>query len=52
MVQVKRKSGEPFYLHPIAVATIILNYTEDIDTIGASLHDIEGTDVTSDRINV
>lgn len=26
---VKRKSGEPFYLHPIAATEILLDYTED-----------------------
>jgi hypothetical protein len=37
---VKRKSGEPFYLHPIAVAHILLHYTQDQDTvIAALLHD-------------
>jgi Na+/proline symporter len=51
---VKRKSGEPFYLHPIAVATIILNYTDDIDTIiGALLHDIvEDTALTLPQIEL
>jgi (p)ppGpp synthase/HD superfamily hydrolase len=37
---VKRKSGEPFYLHPIAVAQILLHYTQDQATIiAALLHD-------------
>jgi HD domain len=37
---VKRKSEEPFYLHPIAVAHILLDYTRDRDTIiAALLHD-------------
>jgi Na+/proline symporter len=37
---VKRKSGEPFYLHPIAVAQILLSYTKDQDAIiAALLHD-------------
>ncbi|ACE06300.1 hypothetical protein Aasi_0939 [Candidatus Amoebophilus asiaticus 5a2] len=51
---VKRKSGEPFYLHPIAVATIILDYTDDIDTIiGALLHDIvEDTALTLPQIEL
>jgi Na+/proline symporter len=38
---VKRKSGEPFYLHPVAVASIALEYTKDADTIiAALLHDL------------
>jgi len=38
---VTRKSGEPFYLHPIAVASILLDYTQDQDTLlAALLHDI------------
>jgi Na+/proline symporter len=37
---VERKSGEPFYLHPIAVAKILLDYTQEQDTIVAALlHD-------------
>lgn len=37
---VKRKSGEPFYLHPVAVAGIVLEYTQDEDIIiAALLHD-------------
>ena len=37
---VNRKSGEPFYLHPIAVAQIVLDYNTDEATIlGALLHD-------------
>jgi hypothetical protein len=37
---VKRKSGEPFYLHPIAVAHILLDYTQAQDVIiAALLHD-------------
>jgi Na+/proline symporter len=38
---VKRKSGEPFYLHPLAAAMIVMQYTTDPDTIiSALLHDI------------
>ncbi|NEJ83670.1 HD domain-containing protein, partial [Rhizobium leguminosarum] len=38
---VRRKSGEPFYLHPVAVASIALEYTQDADTIiAALLHDL------------
>jgi HD domain len=37
---VKRNSEEPFYLHPVAVAHILLDYTRDQDTIiAALLHD-------------
>ncbi|XWN35268.1 MAG: HD domain-containing protein [Roseivirga sp.] len=37
---VSRRSGEPFYLHPIAVAQIVLDYNTDEATIlGALLHD-------------
>ena len=42
---VSRKSGGPFYLHPIAVAHILWAYTQDQDTIlAALLHDtVENT---------
>ena len=48
----KRKSGEPFYLHPLAVAQIVLNYTKDEDTIlGALLHDtVEDTELPLSQI--
>ncbi len=37
---VHRHSGEPFYLHPLAVAQIVLDYNTDQQTIlGALLHD-------------
>ncbi|MEL6412969.1 MAG: HD domain-containing protein, partial [Bacteroidota bacterium] len=37
---VNRHSGEPFYLHPLAVAQIVLDYNQDEATIlGALLHD-------------
>ncbi|XWN35578.1 MAG: HD domain-containing protein [Roseivirga sp.] len=37
---VSRRSGEPFYLHPMAVAQIVLDYNTDEATIlGALLHD-------------
>ena len=36
----ERKLGEPFYLHPLAVAQIVLDYDQDEATIiGALLHD-------------
>ncbi len=34
---VNRKLGEPFYLHPIAVAHILLDYTQEQDVIIAAL---------------
>jgi hypothetical protein len=45
---VKRKSGEPFFTHPIAVALILLDYSQDQDAIlGALLHDtVEDTSLT------
>ena len=47
-----RQSGEPYVLHPIAVATILARIQLDAETIaGALLHDvIEDTPVTLDRI--
>jgi Na+/proline symporter len=37
---VRRKSGEPFFTHPITVALILMDYTKDQDAILASLlHD-------------
>jgi guanosine-3',5'-bis(diphosphate) 3'-pyrophosphohydrolase len=47
-----RKSGEPYVLHPIAVATILARIQLDAETIaGALLHDvIEDTPITLDRI--
>ncbi len=37
---VRRASGEPFYLHPVAVAQIVLDYSQDEATVlGALLHD-------------
>ncbi|MEM7055472.1 MAG: HD domain-containing protein, partial [Bacteroidota bacterium] len=51
---VKRKSGEPFYLHPIAVAQIVLDYTQDEDAIiSALLHDlVEDTEVSLAQIGL
>jgi hypothetical protein len=51
---VKRKSGEPFYLHPVMVAKIVASLTQDIDTIlGALLHDVvEDTAVTLSQIEL
>ncbi len=37
----KRKSGEPFYFHPITVAQLVLDFAQDEETIiAALLHDI------------
>jgi 5'-deoxynucleotidase YfbR-like HD superfamily hydrolase len=48
----KRKSGEPFYLHPIAVAHILLAYTQEQDVIiAALLHDtVEYTSLSLTQI--
>ncbi len=50
----RRKSGEPFYLHPIAAADILLNYTEDqAAVLAALLHDtVEDTPLTLAEIGV
>ena len=49
---VMRKSGEPFYLHPLAVAQIVLDYNQDEATIlGALLHDtVEDTPLTLEQV--
>ncbi len=48
----KRKSGEPFIIHPIAVASILVEWGMDIDTVMAGvLHDtLEDTTATFDEI--
>lgn len=48
----KRKSGEPYITHPIAVAEILAGFKLDKDTIiAAILHDtVEDTDVTLDDL--
>ncbi len=50
----KRKSGEPFYLHPIAVAKIVLSYNQDEETIiAALLHDtVEDTTMLLENIEM
>ena len=46
----KRKSGEPYITHPIAVAEILMQIGMDADTVSAGLlHDtLEDTDTTED----
>ena len=47
-----RNSGEPFYLHPLTVAHIVLDYNTDEETIiGALLHDtVEDTPMQLEQI--
>ncbi|MCF0238668.1 MAG: bifunctional (p)ppGpp synthetase/guanosine-3',5'-bis(diphosphate) 3'-pyrophosphohydrolase [Sphaerochaetaceae bacterium] len=48
----KRKSGEPYIIHPIAVAETLIQLNMDADTVCAGLlHDVvEDTDATDDDI--
>lgn len=48
----KRKSGEPYIIHPLAVAGTLIDWGMDIDTVLAGvLHDtVEDTDATLDQI--
>ncbi len=48
----KRKSGEPYLIHPIAVAEILMSFNMDADTVCAGLlHDtIEDTGTTEEEI--
>jgi len=48
----RRKSGEPYIIHPLATARILADLRLDADTIVAGLlHDVvEDTDITLDRI--
>lgn len=48
----KRKSGEPYIVHPLAVAATLIDWGMDIDTVIAGvLHDvIEDTSATTDSI--
>ncbi|HEY5695395.1 MAG TPA: RelA/SpoT family protein [Candidatus Saccharimonadales bacterium] len=48
----KRKSGEPYIIHPLAVAATLIDWGMDIDTVLAGvLHDtVEDTDATLETI--
>ncbi|MCB9809905.1 bifunctional (p)ppGpp synthetase/guanosine-3',5'-bis(diphosphate) 3'-pyrophosphohydrolase, partial [Candidatus Peribacteria bacterium] len=48
----KRKSGEPYYMHPVEASMILLQIKPDLDTlIACLLHDvIEDTPTTADEI--
>jgi RelA/SpoT family (p)ppGpp synthetase len=48
----KRKSGEPYIIHPMSVAGILVDWGMDIDTVLAGvLHDtVEDTDATLEKI--
>ncbi|MGI6161286.1 MAG: RelA/SpoT family protein [Christensenellales bacterium] len=49
----QRSSGEPFFIHPVAVCNILIDLGLDIDTlIAALLHDlVEDTDVTLNDVH-
>lgn len=49
-----RKSGEPYVVHPILVASIVASITENSSmVIAALLHDVvEDTEVTIEKIKV
>ena len=51
---VTRESGEPFYLHPLAVAQIVLDYNQEEATVlGALLHDtVEDTYMLLENIEI
>lgn len=48
----KRKSGEPYIIHPMAVSATLVDWGMDIDTVIAGiLHDtVEDTDVTLEQL--
>ncbi|MEM9738141.1 MAG: HD domain-containing protein [Bacteroidota bacterium] len=50
----KRKSGEPFYFHPLAVAEILLNFIQEEEVIVAAiLHDVvEDTAMGSSKLEL
>ena len=49
-----RKSGEPFYLHPLSVAQIVLDYNqEEAVVLGALLHDtVEDTPMLLQNVEI
>ena len=49
-----RESGEPFYLHPLSVAQIVLDYNQEEATVlGALLHDtVEDTPMFLENVEV
>ena len=49
----KRSSGEPYIIHPVAVAKIVLEYGMDYQSVAAAmLHDtVEDTDITLEEIH-
>ncbi len=51
---VSRRSGEPYYLHPLAVAHIVLDWNQEEATIiGALLHDtVEDTPMLLENIDM
>lgn len=48
----KRKSGEPYIVHPLSVAAALIDWGMDIDSVVAGvLHDtVEDTDITLEKI--
>lgn len=48
----KRRSGEPYIIHPLAVGKLLIDWEMDIDSVLAGiLHDtVEDTDLTLERI--
>lgn len=48
----KRKSGEPYIIHPLSVTSILVDWGMDIDTVIAGiLHDtVEDTDTTLEQL--
>ncbi len=48
----KRSSGEPYIIHPVAVAKIVMDYGMDYQSVAAAmLHDtVEDTDLTLDEV--
>ena len=48
----KRKSGEPYIIHPIATASFLIDWNMDVDTVASGLlHDvIEDTNTTEEEV--